>query len=132
VSRLHSGDPSVFSAIAEQMRRLDTAGVPYDVTPGVPAFAAAAAERDAPGPVVTIGPVAPDPYRWRAGPVVANSYLVYDPVARITADDGSWTLLEADGRGMSDSDLLITVDRCAVRGPASLVRTLPRSGGRLR
>jgi precorrin-4/cobalt-precorrin-4 C11-methyltransferase len=43
VARLHSGDPSVYSAMAEQMRRLDTAGVPYDVTPGVPAFAAAAA-----------------------------------------------------------------------------------------
>ena len=43
VARLHSGDPSVFSALAEQMRRLDAAGVPYDVCPGVPAFAAAAA-----------------------------------------------------------------------------------------
>ncbi len=43
VARLHSGDPSVFSAMAEQMRRLDAAGIPYDVTPGVPAFAAAAA-----------------------------------------------------------------------------------------
>ncbi|MFI7546670.1 precorrin-4 C(11)-methyltransferase [Actinoplanes sp. NPDC049599] len=43
VARLHSGDPSVFSAVAEQMRRLDEAGVEYDVTPGVPAFAAAAA-----------------------------------------------------------------------------------------
>ncbi|MCK2243797.1 MULTISPECIES: precorrin-4 C(11)-methyltransferase [unclassified Crossiella] len=43
VARLHSGDPSVYSAMAEQMRRLDAAGVPYDVTPGVPAFAAAAA-----------------------------------------------------------------------------------------
>ncbi|MFI5491369.1 precorrin-4 C(11)-methyltransferase [Actinoplanes sp. NPDC051859] len=43
VARLHSGDPAVFSAVAEQMRRLDAAGVPYDVTPGVPAFAAAAA-----------------------------------------------------------------------------------------
>jgi precorrin-4/cobalt-precorrin-4 C11-methyltransferase len=43
VARLHSGDPSVFSAVAEQMRRLDLAGVPYDVVPGVPAFAAAAA-----------------------------------------------------------------------------------------
>jgi precorrin-4/cobalt-precorrin-4 C11-methyltransferase len=43
VARLCSGDPSVFSAVAEQMRRLDAAGVPYDVTPGVPAFAAAAA-----------------------------------------------------------------------------------------
>ncbi|WP_067504065.1 precorrin-4 C(11)-methyltransferase [Actinoplanes sp. TFC3] len=43
VARLHSGDPSVFSAVAEQMRRLDEAGVPYEVVPGVPAFAAAAA-----------------------------------------------------------------------------------------
>ncbi|GAB3678642.1 precorrin-4 C(11)-methyltransferase [Saccharopolyspora tripterygii] len=43
VARLHSGDPSVLSAMAEQMRRLDAAGVDYDVIPGVPAFAAAAA-----------------------------------------------------------------------------------------
>ncbi|MFI7063481.1 precorrin-4 C(11)-methyltransferase [Kribbella sp. NPDC050124] len=43
VARLHSGDPSVFSAMAEQLRRLDDLGIPYDVTPGVPAYAAAAA-----------------------------------------------------------------------------------------
>ncbi|NED95541.1 precorrin-4 C(11)-methyltransferase [Phytoactinopolyspora alkaliphila] len=43
VARLTSGDPSVYSVMAEQMRRLDAAGVPYDVVPGVPAFAAAAA-----------------------------------------------------------------------------------------
>ncbi|TCK21339.1 precorrin-4 C(11)-methyltransferase [Pseudonocardia endophytica] len=43
VVRLVSGDPSVFSAIAEQIRRLDAAGVPFDVCPGVPAYAAAAA-----------------------------------------------------------------------------------------
>ena len=43
VAHLHSGDPSVFSAMAEQMRRLDALGIPYDVTPGVPAYAAAAA-----------------------------------------------------------------------------------------
>lgn len=43
VARLQSGDPSIYSAMAEQMRRLDAAGVPYDVTPGVPAYAAAAA-----------------------------------------------------------------------------------------
>ena len=43
VARLHSGDPSLYGAIAEQMRRLDTLGIPYDVTPGVPSFAAAAA-----------------------------------------------------------------------------------------
>ena len=43
VARVHSGDPSLYGAIAEQMRRLDTVGIAYDVTPGVPAFAAAAA-----------------------------------------------------------------------------------------
>ncbi|MCP5370091.1 MAG: precorrin-4 C(11)-methyltransferase [Hyphomicrobiales bacterium] len=43
VARVHSGDPSLYGAIAEQMRRLDDLGIPYDVTPGVPAFAAAAA-----------------------------------------------------------------------------------------
>ncbi|MQA61021.1 MAG: precorrin-4 C(11)-methyltransferase [Actinophytocola sp.] len=43
VARLCSGDPSIYSAVAEQMRRLDAAGVPYEVVPGVPAFAAAAA-----------------------------------------------------------------------------------------
>jgi precorrin-4/cobalt-precorrin-4 C11-methyltransferase len=43
VARLHSGDPSLYGAIAEQMRRLDALGIPYDITPGVPSFAAAAA-----------------------------------------------------------------------------------------
>ena len=43
VARLCSGDPSVFSAVAEQARRLDDAGVPWDVCPGVPAYAATAA-----------------------------------------------------------------------------------------
>jgi len=43
VARVHSGDPSLYGAIAEQMRRLDALGIPYDVTPGVPAYAAAAA-----------------------------------------------------------------------------------------
>ena len=43
VARVHSGDPSIYGATAEQMRRLDALAIPYDVTPGVPAFAAAAA-----------------------------------------------------------------------------------------
>jgi precorrin-4/cobalt-precorrin-4 C11-methyltransferase len=43
VARLHSGDLSIWSACGEQMRRLDRLGIPYTVTPGVPAFAAAAA-----------------------------------------------------------------------------------------
>jgi precorrin-4/cobalt-precorrin-4 C11-methyltransferase len=43
VARLQSGDLSVYSALAEQIRRLERRGIPYTVTPGVPAFAAAAA-----------------------------------------------------------------------------------------
>lgn len=43
VARVHSGDPSFYGAIAEQIRRLQEPGIPYDITPGVPAFAAAAA-----------------------------------------------------------------------------------------
>jgi precorrin-4/cobalt-precorrin-4 C11-methyltransferase len=43
VARLQSGDLAVFSALAEQLRRLERRGIPYTLTPGVPAFAAAAA-----------------------------------------------------------------------------------------
>ena len=47
IARLHSGDLSVWSAMGEQLRRLRALDIPYDVTPGVPAFAAAAAALDA-------------------------------------------------------------------------------------
>lgn len=43
VARVHSGDPSLYGAIAEQIRRLNQLGITWDITPGVPAFAAAAA-----------------------------------------------------------------------------------------
>jgi precorrin-4/cobalt-precorrin-4 C11-methyltransferase len=43
VARVHSGDPSLYGAVGEQMRRLDALGITYDITPGVPAYAAAAA-----------------------------------------------------------------------------------------
>jgi precorrin-4/cobalt-precorrin-4 C11-methyltransferase len=43
VARIHSGDLSIWSTMAEQIRRLNALGIPYDVTPGVPSFAAAAA-----------------------------------------------------------------------------------------
>jgi precorrin-4/cobalt-precorrin-4 C11-methyltransferase len=43
IARLHSGDLSIYSALAEQLRRLERHGIPYTLTPGVPAFAAAAA-----------------------------------------------------------------------------------------
>lgn len=58
VARLHSGDPSIYSALAEQCRRLDALGIAYEVVPGVPAFAAAAAalgrELTVPGVAQTI------------------------------------------------------------------------------
>ncbi|KGB82388.1 precorrin-4 C11-methyltransferase [Rhodovulum sp. NI22] len=47
VARLHSGDLSVWSAMGEQLRRLRAEGIPFDITPGVPAFAAAAAVLEA-------------------------------------------------------------------------------------
>lgn len=43
VARLHSGDLSIYSAVAEQVRRLERAGIAYTLTPGVPAFAAVSA-----------------------------------------------------------------------------------------
>jgi len=43
VARLHSGDPGIYSAVAEQCRRLDIVGIGYEIVPGVPSFAAAAA-----------------------------------------------------------------------------------------
>lgn len=43
VARVHSGDPSLYGAIAEQIRRLRADGIPYEIVPGVPAYAAAAA-----------------------------------------------------------------------------------------
>jgi len=43
VARLHSGDLSIWSALGEQVRRLEAAGIPYTVTPGVPSFSAVAA-----------------------------------------------------------------------------------------
>ncbi|MCI4675827.1 cobalt-precorrin-4/precorrin-4 C(11)-methyltransferase [Candidatus Mycolicibacterium alkanivorans] len=55
VVRLVSGDPTLYSAVFEQTRRLDAAGVPWSVTPGVPAYAAAAARvgRELTVPLVT-------------------------------------------------------------------------------
>ena len=43
VARVHSGDPALYGAIGEQIRRLEALGIDYTITPGVPAFAAAAA-----------------------------------------------------------------------------------------
>ena len=57
-ARVHSGDPSIYGAIAEQMRRLDALSIPYEVVPGVPAFAGAAArlavDEDGATPALTL------------------------------------------------------------------------------
>lgn len=76
VARLHSGDISIYSAAAEQMRRLDALGIPWDLTPGVPAFAAAAAalgrELTIPGVAQT---VVLTRYGRRASPMPAGEDL---------------------------------------------------------
>jgi precorrin-4/cobalt-precorrin-4 C11-methyltransferase len=58
VARLHSGDPSIYSAVAEQSRRLTDLGIGYEIVPGVPAYTAAAAalgrELTAPGVAQTV------------------------------------------------------------------------------
>ncbi|MBR8741881.1 precorrin-4 C(11)-methyltransferase [Nocardiopsis sp. MG754419] len=69
VVRLTSGDPSLYSALSEQTRRLDAHGVPWDVTPGVPAYAAASA---------LVG-------RELTVPLVAQSVVLTRTAARSTA-----------------------------------------------
>ena len=55
VARLHSGDPSIYSAVAEQARRLTELGIAYQIVPGVPAFAAGAASLGHELTVPTVG-----------------------------------------------------------------------------
>lgn len=55
VARLHSGDPSVYSAVAEQARRLTELDIDYEIVPGVPSFAAAAAALGRELTVPTVG-----------------------------------------------------------------------------
>ncbi|HEY3911360.1 MAG TPA: precorrin-4 C(11)-methyltransferase [Stellaceae bacterium] len=78
VARLHSGDLSLYSAMAEQMRRLEALGIPFDVTPGVPAFAAAAA---ALGCELTLPQIAQSVIltrtRARSSPMPAGEDLAY-------------------------------------------------------
>lgn len=76
IVRLTSGDPSVYSALSEQTRRLDAAGVGWDVTPGVPAYAAAAA---------VIG-------RELTVPLVAQSVVITRTQARSTQMPGTESL----------------------------------------
>ena len=76
VVRLTSGDPSLYSALTEQTRRLDLAGVPWSVTPGVPAYAAAAARV---GSELTV-------------PLVAQSVVLTRTQARSTAMPATETL----------------------------------------
>lgn len=76
IARLHSGDLSIWSAMGEQLRRLRAMDIPYDVTPGVPSFAAAAA---ALGAELTL-------------PGVAQSVILTRTSGRATAMPGTETL----------------------------------------
>src|SRR4029450_4177887 len=69
VARVHSGDPSLYGAISEQIRRLDALGIAWTITPGVPAFAAAAAALGGELPL----------------PDVAQSVVVTRPAVRASA-----------------------------------------------
>lgn len=76
VARLQSGDLSIYSACAEQMRRLEAAGVPYELVPGVPAFAAAAASLRRELTVPTVGQsVVLTRYARRATPMPSGERL---------------------------------------------------------
>ncbi|GAB96539.1 precorrin-4/cobalt-precorrin-4 C11-methyltransferase [Kineosphaera limosa] len=76
VARLQSGDLSIFSAVAEQVRRLDALGIAYELVPGVPAFAAAAAALGRELTVPTVGQsVVLTRIARRATPMPANETL---------------------------------------------------------
>lgn len=76
VARLQSGDLSIYSACAEQMRRLDALSIPYELVPGVPAFAAAAASLRRELTVPTVGQsVVLTRIARRATPMPANETL---------------------------------------------------------
>jgi precorrin-4/cobalt-precorrin-4 C11-methyltransferase len=83
VARLHSGDLAVFSAVGEQTRRLDALGIPWTMTPGVPAVAAAAA---AIGRELTL-------------PGVAQTVILTRPGARATAMPDGESLAELAAHG---------------------------------
>jgi len=101
VARVHSGDPSLYGAIGEQMRRLDALGIPYEVVPGVPAFAAAAAalkrELTLPGIAQTVVltrtavraspmPEGEEISRFAAGDATLAIHLSVNNLARIVHD----------------------------------------------
>lgn len=76
VARLQSGDLSIYSAVAEQIRRLDALGIGYEMVPGVPAFAAAAASLGHELTVPTVGQsVVLTRYGKRATPMPAGESL---------------------------------------------------------
>ena len=118
VARLHSGDLSIWSAVAEQARRLEARGIPYTLTPGVPAFAAAAA---ALGRELTL-------------PEVAQSLVLTRVSGRASAMPAGETLA---GFGATGATLAIHLGIHALgadrgRADAALRRRLPGGGGRPR
>ena len=99
VARVHSGDPALYGAIAEQIRRLKTAGIPYDITPGVSAYSAAAA---AMGQELTI-------------PEVAQS-IVLTRMSMKSTDMPAGETLENFGRTGATLVIHLAIRNCAKSG----------------
>ena len=116
VARLHSGDLSIYSARGEQTRRLDELGIPWDVTPGVPAFAAAAAtlrrELTLPGVAQTV--------------ILTRHSRASTPCRRAR----SWPALAAHGATLVLHLAVQAIDEIVATLDAALRRRLP--GGRRR
>src|SRR5258708_12164326 len=88
VARIHSGDIALYGAVAEQMRRLDALGIAYDLTPGVPAFAAAAALL---GPELTF-PALPQTVILTRTPVRASPMPAREDLATLGASGATLVL----------------------------------------
>ena len=95
VARVHSGDPSLYGAIAEQIRRLKADGIDYQIIPGVPAYAAAAA---ALGTELTVPEVAQS---INLTQYVPNTIVLRDPPSRSL----QWILAEPLPRIDNTSDV---------------------------
>jgi precorrin-4/cobalt-precorrin-4 C11-methyltransferase len=141
VARVHSGDPSLYGAIGEQMRRLDALGIPYEVTPGVPAFAAAAAalkrELTLPGVAQTIVltrtavraspmPEGEDLLRFAAGNATLAIHLSVNNLARVVRE-----LMPERG---ADCPVVVAVrvgwpDQTLIRGTLADIRDKVKAAG---
>ena len=142
VARLHSGDLSIYSALAEQLRRLQRRGIPYTLTPGVPAFAAAAA---ALGCELTVPELAQSVVltrvagrasrmpesetlaRFAASGATLAIHLAIQAIETIVAELTPYLRRRLSGRRRGAGELAGASASCAARSPTSPQRFPPRT-----